>query len=405
MKRSLEIGSFCLTIVITKIATGNIHLCKIVPFYYISWIGVGQMKRFIEDFNRYNYANLELTVNSRTYRVKDRVLNKEVLFPNHSNEKLDRNDYFKFRSLEDDYIPPQPSSGADFYFEKHKGIYFDKYGEFFISLTEMDFMRTDTKKTFSIGGVSYEVSEPSHLMLLFFGNYHENKCRYLSLKVTNTSKKYFKRDVEKGLFHLGQSMSELKEYPKIQSFVPNNSSTKMVRDRIYIDTTKINWESPYIESLSILNKAKTYKDLLSYYRFLEYYFYISQVDLLKGKIKEYQGRLEDMTESDDQDFLKSFTSITKHEKEALTSLLERLNKKKILSAYEELGLAEKNQKVTIELVAMQLYTFRNENVHAKKHNKGRIDFCNSFLNDNHNAWRTMFEILAEMVVKEFLYQK
>jgi hypothetical protein len=263
--------------------------------------------------------------------------------------------------------------------------------------------------TFEIENQQYEVDEPSSLFLLFFGNYSENKCDFLTIKVRNTDKKLYKKHIETALFYLSHSLNNLNDYPKIESFVPAGQSFYNRTRKHEVDLNEVDWGSEYIESLSILNKGKTYKDLLAYYRFIEYFFVVNKKEEILLLIRKF-NEVENPDEDTERKFFEKITDSSKKEEFALLELLSNLEQEEILSSFKELSLIKeiiglKEEDLKINHIVKSIYSFRNEQVHAKKYARGKIQFCNSFMKDNHDAWVSMFDILASMIIKKFLYKK
>lgn len=294
-------------------------------------------------------------------------------------------------------------------FFKDKGFYINNSAEFLFQYSKFENgYPYNSMVKFNIDDVEFEIGEPSKLFKVMFHHllqYTPFKWDNIyTIKLKKVNKEMLENYLQNAMYviHKHAPSEFVGEYPQVYKYL----YTHDYYNKIDISDEKEGNEvvkgfrvGKYPEALAFYNEGKQKRDFLSFYKVLEYFFFINRKNEFEDYIKKYNE------DNNLDQIIKKITNVYRDkEMDLLKTLINSLEKMEpILESAFSKGLIS-NQDDKIEF-AKKLYEFRNSKVHGK----GDANFelvVPTILNiDENNEWEIIIEKLAEMVINQFCFSQ
>ena len=257
----------------------------------------------------------------------------------------------------------------DFQYINGQGFYLKGYAEVGI----VGFMDEDDQsifkigKTYSVGGIEFEVSKKSDLF--HFLTWFEDKSRLetLTLKLNGVNKENFSEEIEKVIFYMGtkykeQMLDDCGDFAYPRTIDVRVSDIPCDEFRYSAINMNIDWSSLEANHLALFNQGETSdnSNFFSYYRFIETFLGEEK------SLAELQRRLSTLHPGRILAFAKEAKLIEEHESvEALGEALYEVRNRYVNEQEEDAGYVPFNElgkwKVVTKEVAIQLLNQQNKN--------------------------------------------
>lgn len=286
---------------------------------------------------------------------------------------------------------------------KNKGFYANNYAEFFISYSKLEEVLPETAmQKFKIDDVEFEIGSPSKIFKLIFQHIstddHFEWEPYYTIKLRNVKKEMLEDYLQNAMYFLHKHCPSdvFGDYPVVYQYSYYDDYWVETEE---VDESKLNTNfrlGKYPEALAFYNKGKLNRDVLNFYKVLEYFFLINRKNDFKLFILDY---------NQNQDIEKILTDITGVYRTSEVDLLKNLvknisNLESIMGTAFSKGLiSSKDDK---DDLAKKIYDYRNSIVHGKGDTNLSL-LVPSILDSNNNEWDIIIENIADLVIKQFCY--
>ncbi|OPA18189.1 hypothetical protein [Bacillus cereus] len=291
----------------------------------------------------------------------------------------------------------------------YKGFYFKNYAEFFINDENLKFNWKDQDIEFSIGSVKVKIGRPTDIFKLL-----NNYC-YQDIQYNNSWYGEWKEFIT--ISFSGIQKDEVENYLQqaIYATLLNNRALSNLsigfdyrvlgeeeEEGIFINNGKSYNVAKYPDVINFYNEARKPGNLdkaLNYYKVLEYFFMINRENEILSAVEKYNNM------ANKADLISNISKIAKENEETslklligrisprITEVIEDAFEKKLIKENSHLAFAE------------ELYSVRNDFVHAKQNHRRFEVWVPSILKEEEKyEWIHILEKIAMECIKEFCFE-
>lgn len=290
----------------------------------------------------------------------------------------------------------------------YKGFYFKRYAEFFIEDESLKSYLMNRDIEFDIGQVKVRVGRPTNIFKLI-QNYYFEDIKYeidwyadwddfYTISFEMIPKEEVENYLQQALYIIALT-NYTKDCPTI-GFDPR-SWNKKEEEVVKRSKTEYN-VAAHSDVINFYNEARKPGNLdkaLNYYKVLEYFFVINREDEILSAVEVYNRR------GNKADLISNISKIAKENEEtSLKLLIERINPKitKVIeNAFEKNLITEDSHIVFAE----ELYSVRNDFVHAKQnHRKFEVWIPSILREEEKYEWIHILEKVAMACIEEFCFE-
>ncbi|WP_044810242.1 hypothetical protein [Bacillus toyonensis] len=288
----------------------------------------------------------------------------------------------------------------------YKGFYFKKYAEFFIEDENLKGYLRERDIEFSIGGVKVSVGKPTNIFKLIKNNNYEEIVHEVDWYYewddfyTISFDEINKEDVEN---YLQQALYIISNYINTCPTIGFDLRSWNEKEEMGFERSEKNYNvAIHSDVITFYNEAKKPGNLdkaLNYYKVLEYFFMINREDEILFAVDNYNKR------RNKADLISNISKIAKENEEtSLKLLIERVNPRitEVIEDAFEKKLIKENSHLAF---AEELYSVRNDFVHAKQNHRRFEVWVPSILKEEEKyEWIHILEKVAMECIKEFCFE-
>lgn len=290
----------------------------------------------------------------------------------------------------------------------YKGFYYKRYAEFFIEDESLKSYLMNRDIEFDIGQVKVTVGKPTNIFKLIQNyyfedikyeiNWYEDWDDFYTISFEMIPKEEVENYLQQALYIIALT-NYTKDCPTI-GFDPRSWNKK---EEAVVKRSKTEYKvAEHSDVINFYNEARKPGNLdkaLNYYKVLEYFFVINREDEILSAVEVYNRR------RNKADLISNISKIAKENEEtSLKLLIERINPKitKVIeNAFKKNLITENSHFVFAE----ELYSVRNDFVHAKQnHRKFEVWIPSILREEDKYEWIHILEKVAMACIEEFCFE-